>query len=61
MTSGDLTLKITEAVLVVILYALSNAGYLVSLRDPGAELEGGGAGRGLSWLRSCLISFIAKI
>ena len=60
MTSGDLTLKITEAVLVVILYALSNAGYLVSLRGPGAELEGG-AGRGLSWLRSCLISFIAKI
>ena len=44
MTSGDLTfdlaLKMTKG-FVMIFDALSNAAYRVSLRGPGAEIEGG--------------------
>ena len=44
MTSGDLTFDLTKKVTEVIssfFDALSNAAYPVSLRGPGAELEGG--------------------
>ena len=44
MTSGDLTFDLTKKVTEVIFLifdALSNAAYPVSLRGPGAELEGG--------------------
>ena len=44
MTSGDLTfdlLKNDRSSFVMIFDALSNAAYRVSLRGPGAELDGG--------------------
>ena len=45
MTSGnptfDLTLTMTKNSFVMICYAPSNAAYRMSLRVPGAELEGG--------------------
>ena len=45
VTSGDLTfdltLKVTRSSFVMIFDALSNAAYRVSLRGPGAEIEGG--------------------
>ena len=45
MTSGDLTFDLTKksdrSDFFLIFDALSNAAYPVSLRDPGAELEGG--------------------
>ena len=45
MTSGDLTFDLTKksdrSDFVIMLSALSNAAFCVSLRDPGAELEGG--------------------
>ena len=46
MTSGDLTfdlLKNDRSDFVMIFDALSNAAYRVSLRGPGAEIEGGGS------------------
>ena len=46
MTSGDLTFdltkKVTEVISSLFFDALSNAACPVSLRGPGAELEGGG-------------------
>ena len=45
MTSGDLTFdltkKLTEVISSLFFYALSNAAFRVSLRGPGAELQGG--------------------